>query len=204
MPKPDKFDKFLKAMLTMFGIGYSKYVSGTVASFVTCIIYFLIYMSSFSQFNISLFLLFYNPEYVVWFLIIITISSINLINDRSFRDKFVKLFKKREIADKISDPKEIVIDEFIGQSIPIISYYYFQFFVANDSFKNATIFFNLEPFIPWIITSFILFRFFDILKPYPINIIDKKMKNGLGIMLDDIIAGIYSTIAGYIIWTLWF
>ena len=204
MPKPDKFDKFLKAMLTMFGIGYSKYVSGTVASFVTCIIYLLIYMSSFSQFNISLFLLLDNPEYVVWFLIIITISSINLINDRSFRDKFAKLFKKREIADKISDPKEIVIDEFIGQSIPIISYYYFHFFVANDSFKNATIFFNLEPFIPWIITSFILFRFFDILKPYPINIIDKKMKNGLGIMLDDIIAGIYSTIAGYIIWTLWF
>ena len=197
MPKPHKFDKFLKAMLTMFGIGYSKYVSGTVASFVTCIIYLLIYMSSFSQFNISLFLLFYNPEYVVWFLIIITISSINLINDRSFRHKFAKLFKK-------NDPKEIVIDEFIGQSIPIISYYYFQFFVANDSFKNASSFFYFNSFWAWIITSFILFRFFDILKPYPINIIDKKMKNGLGIMLDDIIAGIYSTIAGIIIWTLWF
>ena len=197
MPKPDKFDKFLKAMLTMFGIGYSKYVSGTVASFVTCIIYLLIYMSSFSQFNISLFLLFYNPEYVVWFLIIITISSINLINDRSFRHKFAKLFKK-------NDPKEIVIDEFIGQSIPIISYWYFNFGVANDSFKNASSFFYFNSFWAWIITSFILFRFFDILKPYPINIIDKKMKNGLGIMLDDIIAGIYSTIAGFIIWTLWF
>ena len=204
MPKPDKFDKFLKAMLTMFGIGYSKYVSGTVASFVTCIIYLLIYMSSFSQFNISLFLLHYNPEYVVYFLIIITISSINLINDRSFRDKFAKLFKKREIADKISDPKEIVIEEFIGQSIPIISYWYFHFGVANDSFKNASSFFYFNEFWAWIITSFILFRFFDILKPYPINIIDKKMKNGLGIMLDDIIAGIYSTIAGFIIWTLWF
>jgi len=197
MPKPHKFDKFLKAMLTMFGIGYSKYAPGTLASFATCVIFFLIYMSSFSEFNISLFLLHYNPEYVVYFLIIITISSINLINDHSFRDKFAKLFKKK-------DPNEIVIDEFIGQSIPIISYYYFQFFVANDSFKNAVIFFNLQSFIPWIITSFILFRFFDILKPYPINIIDKKMKNGLGIMLDDIIAAIYSTIAGIIIWTLWF
>jgi len=201
MPKPHKFDKFLKAMLTMFGIGYSKYAPGTLASFVTCVIYYLIYMYGWKLVGFSLY---YNHTYVVWFLIIITISSINLINDRSFRDKFAKLFKKREIADKISDPKEIVIDEFIGQSIPIISYYYFHFFVANDSFKNATIFFNLEPFIPWIITSFILFRFFDILKPYPINIIDKKMKNGLGIMLDDIIAGIYSTIAGIIIWTLWF
>ena len=195
MPKPHKGDKFFKAMLTMFGIGYSKYAPGTLASFTTCIIYFLIYYLSFN--NITLFLFYYNPEYVVYFLIIITISSINLINNRSFRNKFAKLFKK-------NDPKEIVIDEFIGQSIPIISYWYFHFGVANDSFKNASSFFYFNAFWAWIITSFILFRFFDILKPYPINIIDKKMKNGLGIMLDDIIAGIYSTIAGYIIWTLWF
>ena len=197
MPKPHKFDKFLKAMLTMFGIGYSKYAPGTLASFATCVIYFLIYMSSFSEFNISLFLLHYNPEYVVYFLIIITISSINLINDHSFRDKFAKLFKKK-------DPNEIVIDEFIGQSIPIISYSFLSFFYVGSSSDSFFIFFEDRPFIGWLITSFILFRFFDILKPYPINIIDKKMKNGLGIMLDDIIAGIYSTIAGIIIWTLWF
>ena len=197
MPKPHKFDKFLKAMLTMFGIGYSKYAPGTLASFATCVIFFLIYMSSFSEFNISLFLLHYNPEYVVYFLIIITISSINLINDHSFRDKFAKLFKKK-------DPKEIVIDEFIGQSIPIISYSYLSFFKVGPSFDSFFIFFEGRPFIGWLITSFILFRFFDILKPFPINIIDKKMKNGLGIMLDDIIAGIYSTIAGVIIWALWF
>jgi len=195
MPKPHKFDKFLKAMLTMFGIGYSKYAPGTLASFTTCIIYLLIFYLSSN--TLTLFLFYYNPEYVVYFLIIITISSINLINDGSFRDKFAKLFKK-------NDPKEIVIDEFIGQSIPIISYWYFNFGVANDSFKNASYFFYFNSFWAWIITSFILFRFFDILKPYPINIIDKKMKNGLGIMLDDIIAGIYSTIAGVIIWALWF
>ena len=56
----------------------------------------------------------------------------------------------------------------------------------------------------YILLSFILFRFFDILKPYPINIVDKKMKNGVGVMLDDIIAGIYSTIVIYIIYALWF
>ena len=135
MPKPDKSEKFLKAMLTMFGIGYFKNAPGTLASFVTCIIYFLIYMSSFSQFNISLFLLYYNPEYVVWFLIIITISSINLINDRTFTDKFAKLFKKK-------DPKEIVIDEFIGQSIPIIAYSYLSFFAVGSSFDAFFIFFE--------------------------------------------------------------
>ena len=40
--------------------------------------------------------------------------------------------------------------------------------------------------------SFVLFRIFDILKPYPINKIDAEMKNGLGVVLDDIVAGIYS------------
>lgn len=42
--------------------------------------------------------------------------------------------------------------------------------------------------------GFVLNRFFDILKPYPANVIDKKCKGGFGIMLDDIIAGIYSNI----------
>ena len=187
MLKPDKSEKFLKAMLTMFGIGYSKYVSGTVASFVTCVIYYLIYMYGW---KLVCFRLYYNHTYVVWFLIIITISSINLINDRSFRHKFAKLFKK-------NDPKEIVIDEFIGQSIPIIAYSYLSFFAVGSSFDAFFIFFEGRPFIGWLITSFILFRFFDILKPFPINIIDKKMKNGLGVVMDDVVAGIYSTFLIY-------
>ena len=52
--------------------------------------------------------------------------------------------------------------------------------------------------------AFLLFTFFDILKPYPINLIDRKIKNGLGVMLDDIVAGIFTTIIIYIIYSLWF
>jgi len=44
----------------------------------------------------------------------------------------------------------------------------------------------------WIILAFVLFRFFDILKPWPISAIDRHTKGGLGIMLDDIIAGLFS------------
>ena len=46
-------------------------------------------------------------------------------------------------------------------------------------------------FIHWLI-AFLLFRFFDIFKPFPINLIDKKVKNGLGVVLDDVVAGIYT------------
>ena len=77
------------------------------------------------------------------------------------------------------DPQEIVIDEFLGQSIPILFMYYP---IQKGDPESAWI---------YLITVFILFRFFDILKPFPINLIDKKMKNGLGVVLDDLLAGIY-------------
>jgi phosphatidylglycerophosphatase A len=46
----------------------------------------------------------------------------------------------------------------------------------------------------WILTGFILFRIFDIMKPWPIRLIDRTVKGGVGIMLDDILAGIFAWI----------
>ena len=68
------------------------------------------------------------------------------------------------------DPKYIVADEHIGQSIALI-------------FCDQKVFDYL--------VSFILFRFFDIVKPFPINLIDKKVKNAYGVILDDVLAGIF-------------
>ncbi|UYM14133.1 phosphatidylglycerophosphatase A family protein [Endozoicomonas euniceicola] len=44
----------------------------------------------------------------------------------------------------------------------------------------------------WVITGFVLFRFFDIIKPWPIRVLDKKVKGGFGIMIDDVIAGLFA------------
>ena len=77
-----------------------------------------------------------------------------------------------------NDPPEIIIDEFLGVFI------IFLFFDYYNKLNFYTIF----------ILGFILFRFFDVLKPFPINWIDKKIKNSFGIIFDDIIAGIYSVI----------
>ncbi|MDG2296839.1 MAG: phosphatidylglycerophosphatase A [Gammaproteobacteria bacterium] len=53
-------------------------------------------------------------------------------------------------------------------------------------------------FIPadpkWAITAFLIFRFFDIAKPFPIKLIERSYNNALGIMIDDVIAAIYSII----------
>ncbi len=144
-------------ILTMIGIGNSKYASGTVASFATCLIYICFY-----NFQVNIF-------YLISIVIIIFIFSVYSID--VFKNTFSKV-----------DAKEIVIDEFIGQSIPILTIY---------SFVEKN---NLSHFILYTLISFILFRIFDICKPYPINRIDEKMKNGLGVILDDVVAGVYSSI----------
>ena len=86
------------------------------------------------------------------------------------------------------DPKQIVIDEVLGQAIPII-------FIVYLSLNNLI---SIDVEIYYLL-SFILFRFFDILKPFPVNYFDKNHKNFFGIIMDDIVAGIYTMIIIYII-----
>ena len=85
---------------------------------------------------------------------------------------------------KDEDPQEIVIDEFLGQSIPIILYELFHPNRANTLIETLQIYF-------WF---FLLFRLFDGLKPFPIDYIDRKYKNTFGILFDDILAGFYVVI----------
>ena len=82
---------------------------------------------------------------------------------------------------KNEDPQEIVIDEFIGQSIPIIL---FELSHGNQSYSNTE---ALQIYL-WF---FLFFRLFDGLKPFPIDYVDKKYKNTFGILFDDILAGLY-------------
>jgi len=185
--------KIEKSILTMFGIGHLTKIPGTIASLITCVIfYFFHYFGFHGELKwflpgIQILLIFY----LIFFIYIFFYSSY-AIN---------KYYKK-------DDAKEIVIDEFLGQSIPLMSYYYF-IFATNDVATFIWIggFFGTgftSGFISWILLSFLLFRFFDILKPYPINLIDKKIKNGFGVMLDDVVAGIFTTLVLYITISLWF
>ncbi|NLJ12273.1 MAG: phosphatidylglycerophosphatase A [Gammaproteobacteria bacterium] len=52
----------------------------------------------------------------------------------------------------------------------------------------------------WWILGFLLFRFFDILKPWPISLLDRNLGGGLGIMLDDVLAGIFAAVLLYALW----
>ncbi len=74
--------------------------------------------------------------------------------------------------------------------------------IVCDEICGFLVAFFLMPFTAFnLILVFILFRFFDIVKPYPINIIDERLDGGIGITLDDVLAGVYANIAAHIIIT---
>ena len=52
----------------------------------------------------------------------------------------------------------------------------------------------LEPSVPWLLAALVLFRLFDIAKPWPIRAVDRKVSGGLGIMLDDVLAALFAAI----------
>ena len=142
--------------VTLFGIGKIKKIPGSIASLATILFLFFL----FHIVNID-------PNIVLISLIIIFFISLYAVNI------FIK-----NLDDK--DPKEIVVDEFIGQSITICLYE-----IAHDTTKETN-----EILIFYFI-MFILFRIFDIAKPYPVNYYDKNFKNSFGVIMDDVCAGLY-------------
>jgi phosphatidylglycerophosphatase A len=85
----------------------------------------------------------------------------------------VWISEKAEIFFVKKDDQRIVIDEVIGLLITML-------------WVPKTILF--------VILGFFLFRFFDILKPFPIRSLEKRLKGGFGVVLDDVVAGIYGNI----------
>ena len=144
------FKKFNYLVFTLFNIGKLP-ASGTFGSIFAVIFY----------------IIFYNFLPILGFIIIILVTFF-----------YSLIFLQRTLSSfSNEDPKEIVIDEFIGQLLPLI--------ICNGN-------------LSLILLSFLTFRFFDISKLFPANIFDKKIKGPLGIIGDDVVAGIYSFITIYL------
>ena len=142
--------------VTCFGIGSFRFAPGTISSLATTIFLY----SLFHIINLS-------SNTILIILLIIFIYSFYAVSE------YIKLKENK-------DPKEVVIDEFIGQSIPIYLYE-ISHGIEKDS-KEAILFY---------LYIFILFRYFDIKKPFPVNYFDRKFKNSFGVIFDDIVAGFY-------------
>ena len=142
--------------VTLFGIGKIQKIPGSVASLFTTIFLFFL----FHTLNIS-------PNIVLFSIIVIFFISLYTVNI------FIK-----DLDNK--DPKEVVIDEFIGQSIPICLYE-----IAHEGSRETV------KILTFYFIMFILFRVFDIVKPYPVSYYDKNFKNSFGVIMDDVAAGLY-------------
>ena len=142
--------------VTLFGIGKIKKIPGSFASLATTIFLFFL----FHILNISL-------NIVLICVIIIFFISLYAVNI------FIK-----DLDNK--DPKEVVVDEFIGQSIPICLYE-----IAHEGTKET------DQVLTYYFIMFILFRIFDITKPFPVSYYDKNFKNSFGVIMDDVAAGLY-------------
>ena len=142
--------------VSLFGIGKIKKIPGSFASLATTLFLFFL----FHILNVS-------PNIVLFAMIIVFLISFYAVNT------FIK-----DLTNK--DPKEIVIDEFIGQSIPICFYE-----VAHNIPKDN------EDALKFYLIMFVLFRLFDIAKPFPVSYYDKNFKNSFGVIMDDVCAGLY-------------
>jgi len=142
--------------VTMFGLGKISKIPGSVASLFTVLILFIL----FHVIEIS-------PNLMLFLIILVAIVAIFSINI------FIK-----DYDDK--DPKEVVIDEFIGQSIPVCLYE-----IAHQDTKSVS------EVLTFYFIMFIMFRIFDIAKPYPVSYYDKNFKNSFGVIMDDVCAGLY-------------
>ena len=148
--------KFNSIFVTMFSLGRIGFLPGTFGSLATVIFLFI----CFHILNISSNII----------LIILVIA---------FAYSFIAIKNYTENNEN-KDPGEIIIDEFIGQAIPI--YLYEISHGTEKTIDQALIIYT---------ACFILFRFFDILKPFPVSYFDRKHKNSFGVVMDDVCAGLY-------------
>ena len=150
---------------TFFGYGYLTKIPGTITSLVTTIFIYVAYE----------YLGYTDLKFSIIFFLLLFFYSFYAVKDS-------------ESEFKNKDPRQIVIDEVLGQAMPLIFLLYLN--------QNNQLGLQIEIYY---FLSFLSFRFFDIIKPFPVSFFDKNFKNYFGIIMDDIMAGLYSMILIYLI-----
>ena len=150
---------------TFFGYGYLTKIPGTITSLITTIFIYIAYE----------YLGYTDLKFSVIFFLLLFFYSFYAVKDS-------------ESEFKNKDPRQIVIDEVLGQAMPLILVLYLS--------QNNQLSLQIEIYY---FLSFLSFRFFDIIKPFPVSYFDKNFKNYFGIIMDDIMAGFYSMLVIYLI-----
>jgi phosphatidylglycerophosphatase A len=186
--------KIAKFFATVCYIGKIKFAPGTfgsIAAFPIC--YFILYYAlkheiifEISNFDILI------QQFLSIFFIEIMATIILLIAGTYFTAIYIKNSPEK-------DPSEVVIDEVVGQMLTIICCSFSIILIYSSSSllqKMDSLYINFT-FV--ILLPFALFRFFDIVKPWPIDWLDKNVKGAIGVMIDDVAAAVFAIIIHYVI-----
>ncbi len=170
--------RWYEIVSTWFGLGKVSFMPGTIGSIGAYPLFYLSVMSSETPYEARITML-----YLVVILCIVGFFAIR------------KYHKKHGVIDDQS----IVVDEVIGQLITFVIGYEWigaavtKFSLIGEDTSNSMV-------ITYIFAcGFLTFRFFDITKPMYISLIDRYWKNAVGVILDDVIAGVYAAAVFYVL-----
>lgn len=186
-------NKIIKFIVTGFYVGLIPVMPGTFGSLLAFpICFYLMILSSMLHLKITIAGIEPFHQEILAMITLLFASCFAMFLIGSYlTSKYIKTTGRE-------DPKEVVIDEIVGQMLTILLSSLASIFVHNSSLSE-----KLSPntidFIFLFALPFGLFRFFDIVKPWPINWLDKNIKGGIGVMLDDILAAIFAITMCYAI-----
>lgn len=176
-------DTLIEIIVTCFFIGKIKCAPGTFGSLLAFpIIYYIVGSTMQKEY-------FYDSAFITS-LIVLTVTILLLFLLGCICSAIYVKTTGRE------DPKEVVIDEVVGQMITIVFASVTSVFAQDSGLKEWMSAQTID-FCFLFLMPFVLFRLFDICKPWPIDWLDKNIHGGLGIMLDDVLAGVFAVVMQY-------
>ena len=185
--------KIAEFIATACYIGKIKIAPGTFGSLIAFPICYIIMDFSLKH-QVVFYISGYNPneqQFLSVFFIEILATIILFFAGTYFTKIYIKDAQEQ-------DPKEVVIDEVVGQMLVIILTSFSVIFVYSSSVPQK-IEASYVDFIFLFLMPFVLFRAFDILKPWPINWLDSNIKGALGVMIDDVAAALFAVVCQYVI-----
>lgn len=185
--------KISKLFVTVFYLGKIKYASGTFGSLAAFPLCYIV-----MHFTLSYQLLFpidgvdiAARQFITLIIMELLATLLLFFLGLYYTSCYIK-------GSEQQDPKEVVIDEVVGQMLTIILNSFSVAFIFSTKLSEY-VDVDMINFLFLFLFPFILFRVFDIFKPWPINWLDQNIKGAFGVMLDDIAASIFAVVVNYTI-----
>lgn len=171
-----------RSLATMFGVGNAKRAPGTFGSLAALLLAYPLLLAPFG-----------------WAIMVASIPVLTYLGARSS----TRYMQARGIKEEkiIHDPSAIVVDEWAGQWLTLSVWHGWLFAMTGSMEAGMALLQEIAASPQHLAFGFVLFRFFDILKPWPIRWADRRIKGGFGVMFDDLLAGLA---AGTVLYAIYF